>query len=83
MGTWESSEEGKKYRNEFKKKNYDVLYVNLPKGLKELFTEELKIDEKGTAEFITDAIKKYLKSKDYTDKDIENYIEQARKKAEN
>jgi|GEM_PF-6467015 len=81
MGTWEGSEQSKKYRNDFKKQNYDALSVNLPKGLKQLFVDELKIDDKKIAEFITNTIIKYLLSRGHTVDSIEKSLSEARKKA--
>lgn len=82
MGKWDETEQAKKYRQKFRKMNYDTLSVDLQKGLKKLFTDELKIEEKATAAFITDTIIKYLISRGYTEKEINNYILQAKKKAE-
>ena len=74
MGKWDESDQAKKYRQNFRKLNYDTLSVDLPKGLKKLFTDELKLEEKAAAEFITKIIMEYLKDRGLTEREIENYI---------
>jgi SOS response regulatory protein OraA/RecX len=82
MGKWDETEQAKKYRQNFRKINYDTLSVDLPKGLKKLFTDELKFEDKPTATFITEMIIKYLINRGYTFSQIENYIAESKKKAE-
>lgn len=82
MGKWDETEQAKKYRQKFRKMNYDTLSVDLPKGLKKLLVDELKFEEKATAAFITDVIIKYLIDRGYTKKQIEEHIADSKKKAE-
>jgi hypothetical protein len=83
MGKWDETEQAKKYRQNFRKINYDTLSVDLPKGLKKLFTDELALEEKPSATFITEMIIKYLISRGITAREIENHIAESKKKAEN
>lgn len=82
MGKWDESEEAKKYRQNFRKQNYDTLSIDLPKGLKKLFADELNLEGKAAAAFISDVIISYLVKRGYTAQEIETYIAEAKKKAE-
>ena len=82
MTNWDKTEQAKTYRQNFKKLNYDTLSINIVKGLKTLLAEELKLEEKSIATFVTDNIIDYLKSRGYTNKQIAEYLQQAKKEAE-
>ncbi len=45
-----------KYQNEFNKKNYDRIEVNMPKGRKAVIVEAAKAAGQSTSEYINQAI---------------------------
>lgn len=43
-------------KNRYNKKNYDMLSIRFPKGIKELIKEEATRQEKSTARYVLEAI---------------------------
>ena len=76
---WNSSEKGKASRAEYDKQAYDKFLVRIKKGVKAVYMDELAKDGLSMQGYLNNCIMDYLKSKGYTDSDLERIHEQAKK----
>ncbi len=76
---WNSSEKGKASREKYDQQAYDKFLVRIKKGLKSVYMDELSREGLSLNGHINQQMFEYLKSKGYTDSDLEQIHEQSKK----
>lgn len=74
-----TTEAGREYKKKYTAKNFDLMRFDTKKGFRELFKSELAKDSLSMQGYLNNCIVDYLKSKGYTDSDLEQIHEQAKK----
>ena len=76
---WNDSDKGKAAREKYDKKTYDKILIRVKKGLKDIYAEELSKDGLSLNGHMNQNILDYLEVKGYTESQLEEIHEQAKK----
>lgn len=79
---WNTTPEGRAYKQAHNKNNYDEIKFFVSKGIKKVFVDELKKEGETLSGFMNRFITFYLNKAGYTNEQLEEIIANAKKEKE-